>query len=186
MDDVLVRIKRAVLAGRYIFTEKASIESEADGLTEMDVVESILNAVAIYKTLRSRSSLRARRKEYLYVIQSPNLDGLAIYSRGKLVREAGSEVYLYIGVLEEGSIRTLTMLKTTICPTCGGRKIKRVRRDCPREIAGHRYTIPNLLLYECPNCGERLYDREAMRKIEAYSPALHQRVKRRLATRRAG
>ena len=49
MEDVLVRIKRAVLAGRYAFSEKAR--------TEMDVVESILNAVAIYKTLRSRSPL---------------------------------------------------------------------------------------------------------------------------------
>ena len=93
MEDVLVRIKRAVLAGRYAFSEKARTEMKVDGLTEMDVVESILNAVAIYKTLRSRSPLRTQRKEYLYVIQSPNLEGLAIYSKGKLVREGGSEVY---------------------------------------------------------------------------------------------
>ena len=96
MEDVLVRIKRAVLAGRYAFSEKARTEMEADGITEMDVVESILNAVAIYKTLRSRSPLRPKRKEYLYVIQSPNLEGLAIYSKGKLVRERGSEVYYFL------------------------------------------------------------------------------------------
>ena len=52
MEDVLVRIKRAVLAGRYVFSEKARTEMKADGLADMDVVESILNAVAIYKTLR--------------------------------------------------------------------------------------------------------------------------------------
>jgi len=69
---------------------------KVDGLTEMDVVESILNAVAIYKTLRSRSPLRTQRKEYLYFIQSPNLEGLAIYSKGKLVREGGSEVYYFL------------------------------------------------------------------------------------------
>ena len=65
---MLVRIKRAVLAGRYAFSEKARIEMEVDGLTELDVAESILNAVAIYKTLRSRSLRRARAREYLYVI----------------------------------------------------------------------------------------------------------------------
>ncbi len=53
MSDILIRIKRAVLAGRYAFSEKARIEMEANSLTELDVAESILNAVAIYKRLRS-------------------------------------------------------------------------------------------------------------------------------------
>ena len=96
MRDVLVRIKRAVLAGRYAFSEKASLEMEADDLTELDVVESILNAVAIYKRIRSRSPFRGQAREYLYVIQSTNLDGLVIYSKGKLVREAGSETYYFL------------------------------------------------------------------------------------------
>ena len=95
MSDVLIRIKRAVLAGRYVFTEKALLEMDADALTELDVAESILNATAIYKTLRSTSPFRTSR-EYLYVIQSPTLDGLAIYSKGKLVREAGMEVYYFL------------------------------------------------------------------------------------------
>jgi hypothetical protein len=95
MSEVLIRIKRAVLAGRYIFTEKALLEMDADSLTELDVAESILNATAIYKTLRSTSPFRTSR-EYLYVIQSPTLDGLAIYSKGKLVREAGMEVYYFL------------------------------------------------------------------------------------------
>ena len=47
------------------------------------------------KTLRSTSPFRTSR-EYLYVIQSPTLDGLAIYSKGKLVREAGMEVYYFL------------------------------------------------------------------------------------------
>jgi len=55
MIDILVRIKRAVLAGRYVFSEKARVEMEADGITELDVAESILNAVAIYKTIRSEA-----------------------------------------------------------------------------------------------------------------------------------
>jgi hypothetical protein len=74
---------------------KAQWEMELDGLTELDVAESILNAVAIYKKLRSDSPLRKGR-EYLYVIQSPNLDGLAVYSKGKLVKEDGIEAYYFL------------------------------------------------------------------------------------------
>lgn len=90
MDDGLVRIKRAILAGRYAFSEKARMEMQADNLTELDVAESIVNAVAIYKRIRSKSLLRKQFREYLYVIQSTNLAGLMIYTKGKLVREAGS------------------------------------------------------------------------------------------------
>ena len=96
MIDVLIRIKRAVLAGRYAFSEKARIEMEADDITELDVAESILNAVAIYKTIRSKSRLRGRSKEYLYVIQGTNLDGLPIYSKGKLMKEAGEDTYYFL------------------------------------------------------------------------------------------
>lgn len=95
MNEVLIRVKRAVLAGRYAFSAKARLEMEVDGLTELDVAESILNAVAIYKRLRSTSRYRTSR-EYLYVIQSSNLEGLAIYSKGKLVKESGVETYYFL------------------------------------------------------------------------------------------
>lgn len=68
----------------------------ADGLTELDVAESILNAVAIYKRLRSRSLLRSQSREYLYVIQSTNLEGLMIYTKGKLVHDADSDTYYFL------------------------------------------------------------------------------------------
>jgi len=96
LSDVLVRIKRAVLMGRYAFSEKASVEIEADGLTELDVVESILNAVAIYKTIRSVSPSRTGTRERLYVIQSVNLGGLPIYTKGKFIREADREIYYFL------------------------------------------------------------------------------------------
>lgn len=96
MSDILIRIKRAVLAGHYAFSEKARLEMEADCLTELDVAESILNAVAVYRRLRSRGSSRVRSKEYLYVIQSTNLEGLMIYTKGKLVREADTETYYFL------------------------------------------------------------------------------------------
>jgi len=81
--DILVRIKRSILAGRYAFSEKARIEMESDGLTVFDVAESIINAVAIHKRLRSRSRRRSSWTEYLYVIQSTNLEGVMVYSKGK-------------------------------------------------------------------------------------------------------
>jgi hypothetical protein len=96
MSDILVRIKRAVLAGNYTFSEKARIEMEADGLTELDVAESILNSVAVSKVVRSTSARRKKSGEHLYVIQSTNLSGLLIYTKGKLVSEAEVETYYFL------------------------------------------------------------------------------------------
>ena len=96
MNNILVRIKRAILAGHYAFSEKASLELEANVLTELDVVESIVNAVAIYKTIRSRNPYHKQAREYLHVIQSTNLEGVMIYTKGKLVQEAGIETYYFL------------------------------------------------------------------------------------------
>ena len=59
----------------------------------------------------------------------------------------------------------------TICPTCGSNKIKKVRRKWAGEYQGRTYTVSSLEFYECPVCGEKVYDRDAMRRIEAHSPA---------------
>lgn len=96
MRDILVRIKRAVISGHYAFSEKATIEMEADGITELDVIESIINAVAIYKRLRSRSPNLEKEKEYLYVILGTNFEGLIIYRKGKFFHEAEKETYYFL------------------------------------------------------------------------------------------
>jgi hypothetical protein len=44
-----------------------------------------------------------------------------------------------------------------------------------RRHKGKAYDVPDLEFEECPKCGERLYDREAMRQIEAHSPAYAKR-----------
>jgi len=59
----------------------------------------------------------------------------------------------------------------THCPTCGSREIRKVRRDFAGDFRGCPYTVPDLEFFECPACGEKVFDREAMRRIEAYSPA---------------
>lgn len=96
MTDILKRIKRAILTGDYAFCEKARMEMEADQITELDVAESILNAVAIYKTVRSVSPHQGHRREMLHIIQSTNLNGLAIYSKGKLVSDSGQDTYYFL------------------------------------------------------------------------------------------
>jgi hypothetical protein len=91
--DILASIKRVVVAGRLEFTLKAEIERVRDGLSVEDVMESILNANAIKKTLRSRSTLRRGRCEPLYVIESPNYGGTWIYTKGSIRKKAGELVF---------------------------------------------------------------------------------------------
>ncbi len=59
----------------------------------------------------------------------------------------------------------------TICPTCGSKKIKRVRRKITREYKGEKYSVPAVQFHECPDCGERVFSPDAVRKILSYSPA---------------
>ncbi|MFQ5502140.1 MAG: YgiT-type zinc finger protein [Phycisphaerae bacterium] len=67
--------------------------------------------------------------------------------------------------------RIISMVEITICPSCGKNRIRLVRRDWEGEADGETYTVPDLNYYECMDCGERIYDREAMRRIESHSPA---------------
>jgi YgiT-type zinc finger domain-containing protein len=71
------------------------------------------------------------------------------------------------------------MLKITTCPSCGSNKIKKVRRSWTGTFKDRTYRVPSLQYYECPDCGERVYDRDAMREIEAHSPAFERSRSRR-------
>jgi hypothetical protein len=91
--DVLVRIKRLAIARRVEFTLKAELERLRDGLSVEDVLEAIVNANAIKKTLASRSSARSRPGERLYVIESPTYGGVWVYTKGTIRRKGGVEVF---------------------------------------------------------------------------------------------
>ena len=80
--DVLIRIKRLVIARRVVFTEKAEVERDADNLTPETVYEAILNALAIYKKIRSRDPVSGQR-ENLYVIIGLTFDGQTILPKEK-------------------------------------------------------------------------------------------------------
>src|SRR3954468_6335575 len=97
MSSTLVRIKTAVREGRFDFSNKARLEMQADALTQTDIVESIDNARTIYKSIKSNSPRRRSRVERLHIIISPNRGGLFIYTKGKLTRYGGTEIYYFFG-----------------------------------------------------------------------------------------
>lgn len=57
------------------------------------------------------------------------------------------------------------------CPSCGSDKITKLRKNWIGNFQGRAYSVPSLEFHECPDCGEKIYDRSAMRKIQAFSPA---------------
>jgi hypothetical protein len=91
--DTLVRIKRLVVARQVEFTVKAEQERLGDGLSVEDVLESILNANAIKKVLRSRSAARPTGRGYLYVIESASYTGVWIYTKGTFRSKGGRLIY---------------------------------------------------------------------------------------------
>ena len=91
--DVLRKIKKYAVARQIRFTEKARNERIHDQLTVEDIIESLVNAQAINKTLRSRSHMRKMKGEKLFVIISPNMDGTLIYTKGLFRRHENVEEY---------------------------------------------------------------------------------------------
>jgi hypothetical protein len=83
----------AVIAQRVQFTVKADGERLRDGLTVEEVLESIVNANAIKKVLRSRSPSRAHAGERLYVIESPTFSGTWVYTKGVIRNRNGQETF---------------------------------------------------------------------------------------------
>lgn len=68
--EILAKIKRLAIARRLRFTFKADLERIGDGLTVEDIVESLVNAPAINKVLRSHSPKIHGVEEYYLLISS--------------------------------------------------------------------------------------------------------------------
>ncbi len=62
-------------------------------------------------------------------------------------------------------------LTIKICPTCGSCRIQRVRKDLSRKHLDQPYLVPEVEYFECPDCGEKVFDAAAMQKIQEKSPA---------------
>jgi YgiT-type zinc finger domain-containing protein len=63
------------------------------------------------------------------------------------------------------------MVHHKVCPTCGSREIRKVRRTLTRTFRGRSYKVPRVEYHSCPRCGEEVFSPEAVRKIQACSPA---------------
>jgi YgiT-type zinc finger domain-containing protein len=57
------------------------------------------------------------------------------------------------------------------CPACGSTAIRAVQEDWSDSYAGKTYVVRNLRYFHCAQCGEKVYDPSAMRRIQAASPA---------------
>ena len=57
-------------------------------------------------------------------------------------------------------------LKLSKCPTCGSTRIKFVRSDYTLKANRHLLVVPKLERYECPSCGEVLFDYDGIKRIE--------------------
>ena len=71
------------------------------------------------------------------------------------------------------------MLKIKSCPTCGRRNLRLVTRDVPCNFGGQKYVAPAVRFHECPECGEKLYDRDALRQMQNHRPAMFKTRPRR-------
>lgn len=90
--DILIKIKRLAMARRIVLTRKAEDEMYCDGLSEDDVIESIVRAKRIEKVLRSTSAYRTGR-EKLYIIKGFTFTNVLVYTKGKLVKDAETETF---------------------------------------------------------------------------------------------
>jgi YgiT-type zinc finger domain-containing protein len=61
------------------------------------------------------------------------------------------------------------------CPSCGSADLRPVRATWKGNYKGRKYLVPGLSYYECPRCGEKVYDPAAMRQLETASPAFARR-----------
>jgi len=76
----------------------------------------------------------------------------------------------------------MTRIKLTVCPNCYGKNVKKVRRTVNGTRQGRRYSAPGVEFYECPDCGEQIYDPTAMRQIEQRSRAgVRNRTEKRIS-----
>jgi len=84
--------------------------------------------------------------------------------------------------MEENQGKEVTKLKLTVCPTCGNKNLKKVRKAVTGTRQGKRYSARDVEFYECPDCGERIYDSSALQQIEQHSNVgTKRRSARRLA-----
>ena len=57
------------------------------------------------------------------------------------------------------------------CPTCGSSRIRHRKKDWHGTYKNEEYTVEDLEYDECADCGEQVFDRDAVRHMQEVSPA---------------
>jgi YgiT-type zinc finger domain-containing protein len=52
------------------------------------------------------------------------------------------------------------------CPSCGSKRLRRQTVTLTASVRNKKATIADLELEVCPDCGEKLFDLEASRRME--------------------
>jgi YgiT-type zinc finger domain-containing protein len=73
-------------------------------------------------------------------------------------------------VVHSGLGKTINMRTSTLrrCPSCGSRRIRRMKKSFRAKVGTRTVTIPDLEREICPVCKEEFFDREANTVIDAY------------------
>lgn len=135
--DVLTRIKQLVIARRVEFAMKAELERLRDGLSVEDVLESVVNANALKKTLRSRLARRSHPGRRLSMSSPPRS------SPTERRQSAGR------------------------CPRCGSNRIAEVVEDVELRIGRRSHRFAAVPHEHCRACGERIFGIKASKRFDA-------------------
>jgi len=92
---------------------------------------------------------------------------MLIYTKGEIYCGSRSRDLLSFGFQQAIG---MSGVKITRCPTCGSKRIRRVRRDVTIDVGDIHFVAPDVVFEECPNSGEQLFDLAAMEQIQAHRP----------------
>jgi hypothetical protein len=190
--DILIRIKRLVIARRVAFTRKADDEMAIDGLTRELVYEAILNAPIINKKLKSHDPASGQ-KENLYVIKGFTYDGLGSIRKGKLRKKVAKRCFMSLSHQNGRRIKPVTTSNSKgnwwnelpavmSCPECGKKAMRRARGPC-QLLDGT--LIPDLERFHCFSCEADFFDDVAMGVIEKFRQSPSPKPPRARRRRRA-
>ena len=57
-------------------------------------------------------------------------------------------------------------MELVVCPLCGSPSIKKKKGVYKFYLQGEPLSTPAIQYWECPNCGEAFFDRQANKKID--------------------
>lgn len=62
-------------------------------------------------------------------------------------------------------------LSISTCPSCGSSAIRKIKGKWSGNFRGKKFTVAALEYFDCPNCHEKVYPPQALRRIQESSPA---------------